>query len=547
MDKHSKHQLDRPRNSVDGMLHSQKVDGPLAHTGAQPISNNQPIGINAQGVSRSRLDNFRATEGFHASSQPLLNGSQPRVQARQPLRNTAGMLDLTLPPAAQKPKKKRRNLRKIGKRSGIGVLLATLLIGGALFGKGYFKLGSILKGGAQGAAALQDNVDPSKLRGEGDGRVNILLLGRGGEGHDAPDLTDTILIASIDPVQKKAALLSIPRDLYSPSTSNRKINSVFAEAKYAAKNRKASDRDAEKSGFNAIEKVIQENIGIPIHYNVMVDFTGFEQAINSVGGVDVDVDAENTVYEVLWNAKTRKNYTLDVKQGKQHFDGQRALFYARSRYTSPRGDFDRAERQRKLIFALKEKTLSLGTFSNPVKISQLIDAFGNHVQANMTKEEVLRLYDIGKNITSSDVVSVGLADAPNNYVITDNINGNSIVRPRAGIDDFSEIQSYVRNALKDGYIANENATIAVLNGTNTPGLATKRATELKSFGYNVNTIADAPTKTYTKTVIVDLRKGQKKYTLHYLEQRLGVTAVNSLPDPNIPNPSNADFVIILGQ
>lgn len=434
-------------------------------------------------------------------------------------------------------------------RSLAGVMLLLVVIGGFLFGKGYLKLHQIFKGGAEGAAALQDNVDPAKLKGEGDGRVNILLLGKGGDGHDGPDLTDTILIASIDPVQKQAALLSIPRDLWvSPDGfGSMKINAVYANAKYAALNRKATAKDAETAGFNAIEKEIQEDIGIPIHYHVMVDFAGFEQAINTVGGVDINVDAAGTVRETLWDELTRKNYTLDVREGNQHFDGQRALYYARSRHTSPRGDFDRTERQRKLILALKEKVLSLGTFANPLKISQLIDAFGNHVQANMTTKEVTRLYDIGKNINPSSVMSVGLADPPNNYVTTDNINGISIVRPRAGLTDFSEIQSYVRNALKDGFIANENASIAVLNGTATPGLATKKAAELKSYGYNVNMIGDAPTKTYTKTILVDLRNGQKKYTRHYLEQRLGVTAVTSLPDSNIQNPGNADFIIILGS
>jgi hypothetical protein len=120
------------------------------------------------------------------------------------------------------------------------------------------------------------------------------------------------------------------------------------------------------------------------------------------------------------------------------------------------------------------------------------------------------------------------------------------VVPRAGVDDFSEIKSYIRNALKDGFIRNENATIAVYNGTNIGGLAGNKATELRSYGYNVNVVADAPTKNYTKTVLVDLRNGQKKYTRSYLEKRLGVTAVNSMPDASI-NPGSADFVIILGS
>lgn len=497
-------------------------------------------------LTRNRLDDFSGTSGFHPNKQSTLAGSQSDNIGRQPKRGANGMIDLSLTPA---PKKSRRHVswKKKGLRGLAGMTVLSVVIIGFLFGKGYLKLHNIFKGGAEGAAALQDNVDPSKLKGEGDGRVNILLLGRGGDGQTAPDLTDTILIASIDPINKKAALLSVPRDLYYPKTSNYRVNSVFAEAKYAAMARKASATDADNAGFAAIEKVIQDDLGIPIHYHIMVDFAGFEQAINTVGGVDINVDADGVVYERLWDSLTRKIYTLDVKQGQQHFDGQRALYYARSRHTSPRGDFDRAERQRKLLVALKDKIMSLGTFANPIKVSSLLDAFGNHVQSNMSINEVMRLYDISKTINSNDIATLGLVDPPNNFLTSVNIAGQSIQQPRAGLTDFSEIQNYVRNALKDGFIANENASIAILNGTTTPGLATKKATELKSYGYNVVLSGDAPTKTYTKTVLVDLRNGQKKYTRHYLEQRLGVNAVTSLPDANIPNPSNADFVIILGQ
>ena len=497
---------------------------------------------------RSSLDNFKVSSGFHPAQQPTLTSSRFPAAPQQPRSGYDGSgIDLTLPPAAHKPRH-RRQRRISAKRGIIGSLVTVVLLAGVVVGNNYLNISKVFKGGAQGAAALQDDVDPSKLRGEGDGRVNILLLGKGGAGHEAPDLTDTLLIASIDPVQKHAALLSIPRDLWvqPEGLGHTKINAVYANAKSAAKAKKMSTADAEKAGLNAIEKQIQTDIGIPIHYHVMIDFKAFEQAINTVGGIDINVAATETVYEVLYDHSRGKKYTLDVKQGNQHFDGQRALFYARSRQTSARGDFDRTERQRKIMLALKDKVLSLGTFANPVKISQLTDAFGNHVQTNMSVSEVLRLYELGKDIPSSSVASVGLADAPNNYVTTDNINGVSLVRPRAGVDDFSEIQSYIRNALKDGFIANENATVAVYNGTETPGLATRKSKELKSYGYNVSIVADAPTKNYSKTILVDLRNGQKKYTRHYLEQRLGVTAVGSMPDNSI-NAGNADFVIILGQ
>lgn len=516
----------------------------------------RPVLHSSQFTTSNSLQNFKSSDGFNASPQPLMSASEipknqmpSNLKGRQPRRGPDGQIDLSLSPGPAKPKK-HRSKKKIVLRSFAVLLVMVLAIGGFLFGKGYLNLHKVFKGGSDGAAALEDNVDPSRLRGEGDGRVNVLLLGRGGEGHDGPDLTDTILIASIDPVQKQAALLSIPRDLWvtPEGYGGTKINAVFANAKYAALAKKASKQDADNAGFTAIEKEIQEDIGIPIHYHVMVDFAGFEQAINTVGGIDVNIDAANTVREQMYDEARGKQYLLDVKQGMQHFDGQRALFYSRSRHTSARGDFDRSERQRLMLVALKEKVLSLGTFSNPLKMSQLLDNFGNHVQTNMSSvNELKRMYDIAKTIDSSSIASVGLADPPNDYITTGMYNGLSIVRPKAGLTDFSEIQNYVRNKLKDGFIANENASIAVVNGTNTTGLATKKATELKSFGYNVVSVADAPTKGYQKTVIVDLRNGQKKYTKHYLEQRFGVGAVASLPDSNIQNPGNADFVIILGQ
>lgn len=541
MNKFPRKKAFRPTRSFDGMLAGRPGGASLGTAQASNGHRQQHAGV----VSSNRLGSFRTASGFHPSSQPLL-GANSGTLGRAPRRDMKGEIDLTLPPAPAKPKKP-RNWKKVVLRSGTGLIVSVILVGGVLFGKGYFKLDSIFKGGAQGAAALEDNVDPRKLRGEGDGRVNILLLGRGGDAQTSgPDLTDTILVASIDPIQKQAALLSVPRDLFVRKTSNNKLNSVFAEAKYAALARKSSNVDAEKAGFTAIEKQIQDYMGIPIHYRVMIDYAGFVKAINTVGGVDINVDAAGTVYERLWDDVARKNYTLDVKTGPQHFDGQRALFYARSRQTSPRGDFDRTERQRKIMLALKDKILSTGTFANPIKLAGLIDAFGNHVQSNMSKEEVIRLYELGKGINGSNLISVGLADPPNNYITTDNFNGSSIVRPRAGLTDYTEIQNYVRNALKDGYIAKENATIAVYNGTSTPGLATKKAAELKSYGYNVVSVGDAPTKTYQKTVLVNRLGAQKKYTSHYLEQRLGVAAVGALPDASITNPGNADFVIILG-
>lgn len=196
------------------------------------------------------------------------------------------------------------------------------------------------------------------------------------------------------------------------------------------------------------------------------------------------------------------------------------------------------------MVALKEKILSLGTFSNPLKVSQLLDSLGNNVYTDFGSGDLNRIYQIAGQIPSASIVSLDLVTPPHSLVTTAPINGLSTVVPKAGLNNYDEITSYIRNALKDGFIQQENAKIAILNGTDTTGLATLKSKELKSFGYNVTTVGDAPTKDYTRTVLVDVHN-TKKYTKHYLEQRLGVAATSTLPAGI--NAGDADFVILVGS
>ncbi|HSD56296.1 MAG TPA: LCP family protein, partial [Candidatus Saccharimonadales bacterium] len=218
-----------------------------------------------------------------------------------------------------------------------------------------------------------------------------------------------------------------------------------------------------------------------------------------------------------------------------------------SRHTSPRGDFDRAERQRLLIEALSKKISSAGTFTNPVKLSQLMKNFGDHVTTDISINDAVRMVKLGKSI-GGNFDSVDLADPAKPLFRTGMVGNQSVVMPTAGVSDFSEIQALIRTRLRDGYITKENANITVLNGTATSGLATQKADELKSYGYNVGTVDSAPTSDYEKTVIVDLTKGKNKkpYTKNYLEKRYGVKSTTKLPDNTI-KPGSASFVIILGQ
>lgn len=448
----------------------------------------------------------------------------------------------------RKDKKKRSLKRRVAR--GSGALFAVLILGvGSILGYGYLKTKQIFRGNGEGAAALQANVDPSRLNGEGDGRVNILLLGKGGPGHEAPDLTDTILLASIDPVQNEAALLSVPRDMYVEDSTGyaSKINAVYSNAKQKRLSQ-GDDSDADKqaaedAGLKAVKQVVGEILGVPVHYYVMVDFEAFKEAIDTVGGITIDV--KEPLYDATM-AWLNNGSALLADEGLQTFDGTRALMYARSRYGSARGDFDRTERQREVIFALQQKVLTLGTFSNPFKVLDLIKALGDNVRTDLNGTgELKRLYEISQQITNDRFISVGLADPPNILVTTDFIAEQSVVVPVAGMFQYEEIQSYVRNTLRDAFLKQENARIVILNGTDTPGLATVREKELKSYGYNIVSVDNAPTTGYTQTKLIDLT-GMKQYTASYLEKRLGLTKSSEVIE-GLPTTEMADFVIILGS
>ncbi len=438
-----------------------------------------------------------------------------------------------------------RNVRTWAFRGLAVVLIAVVGIGGLLFSQGFMKLHKVFRGTTGTAAALKANVDPALLKGEGAGRINLLVLGRGGGNHDGPDLTDTMMLASIDPVNHTSVLISIPRDLWvKVNGTSTKINAAWETGEFAYLHKVApgsTDPKAISAGFDAADQVVEDVLGINIHYNLLVDFQAFQQGVDTVGGVTVNVPTDLVDPTMAWE---NANNPVLAKAGVQAFDGKHALIYVRSRETT--SDFARGLRQRSVLLALKAKVDSLGTLSNPLKIASLMNTFGNNVQTDLSLGDASRLYSIVKNISETNTSSSGFTDPPNSFVTTAAVNGQSTVQPKAGMFNYSEIQNFIKTQLKDGYITKENAKVLVLNGTTLPGLATAKADELKQYGYNVIGAASTPTSGWTQTMLIDLSHGQDKYTRHYLEQRFKTTAVTTMPDNTIQT-NGADFVIIVGS
>lgn len=443
-----------------------------------------------------------------------------------------------------------RRMKKHGWKPALAVgLVIIMTLGGLVVSQSYLKLHKVFKGSAGTAAALKANVDPNLLKGEGSGRVNILLMGRGGGTHDGPDLTDSMMLVSIDPINHTSTLLSLPRDLWVnvPNQGVMKLNAAWetGEFKYEGKITPGStDPKAIAAGFKTVDDTVHSILGIDINYNLLVDFQAFQQAVNTVGGVNVNVPEDLVDPTMAW---ANKGDPVLAKAGIQDFNGDKALMYVRSRETS--SDFARGERQRLVLVALKNKVETLGTLSNPLKIGGLFNTFGNNVNTDLSIGNAQRLYGIEKNITAANIKSIdldGTSDPNSRFVTTGNMNGQSIVLPTEGLFHYGSIQQFVRNQLKDPYIIKENAKITVLNGTNIPGLASSTGDVLKGYGYNVIKVGNSPDTGWTGTTVIDLSNGKDKYTRHYLEQHFNVKVVTNLAGTTIPA-NGSDFVIIIGS
>lgn len=553
-DRLRKNSNSRPTNKIDGVMNA-----PI-----RGANQSRPAGM----TSSRTVGDFKRAEGFNSSNSQRPSSRLNRSDFQTPKRHSSNhdsILNMSLPTSSissgsgggrrlngKKSKKKPGGWRAVRRWSlrGAGILGAlVLLIGGFLFAKAYFSAGEVFQGGGE-AAALSCNaeVEPSELAKEGDGRINILLMGEDNEA----SLTDSILVASLDPANKKVAMASIPRDLWvtSESAGSSKINAVYPLAKKAAlADNPEDEKAAKKVAVEELQGIVEEVLGIGINYFVTVDVAGFERAVEIVGGVEMDVPEELAVSEHMWDDVRDVPYFLDVPAGKQQFDPQRALFFVRSRHTSARGDFDRSERQRLFLRALAEEMLSAGTYTNPVRVTQLMDTFKDNVVTNFSIDDAVCLAKNAQEYDTKNMLSVDMASEEEPVVTTGWAGNQSIVQPIDGIGVYDGVHSLIRKSFADGYITRENAKVVVLNGSGIAGQAASVGDELKSYGYNVTRVGDAGSQESQSTTIVNLAGDSKRYTEHYLQKRFeNSQTASQLPEGVTLNAEEqADIVIILGE
>ncbi len=506
-------------------------EGPLSGGPRRPLAKRQPIDPEITSAKQA-VDETIELDDFDRPETDVFSNAYPEKTAKQ----VAGSRRDRKKAAkdAGDGGKKRGRLRTWWKNRSlkfkIGLVTAIIVIaGGSFLGvRLYSFLNSVFGRGVGNSksAALNEDIDPSQLNTEGDGRLNVLLMGRGGTENEAPDLTDTMLIASVDLKNQNASLLSVPRDTWVESRgSNMKINAVYSTAKQYATYRGKSADEAEKAGVQAAIGIMREVSGVPIHKYVLTDYKAFRDVVDALGGVDVNVP--DAIYDGFTGWK--------FKAGAQTMDGARALQYARTRHGSARGDFDRNANQRRLLLAMREKATSTGIVANPVRLNALANAVQKNIRTDLTIDEAKTLFEKTKLLPEKDIASLDLAKPEDPLVRTDSAGGGqSVVRPTEGFDDYTKIRAYARSNMVDPYLKKEGPKIAVYNGSGRTGMATTVGDIMASYGYKVLT-KETSESTQNKTLIIRMNKTTKRpFTERFLSVRFGTVVTSTLPGGIVP-------------
>ena len=279
------------------------------------------------------------------------------------------------------------------------------------------------------------------------GRTNILILGKGGEGHVASELTDTIIFASVSHNNSRVTVVSLPRDIWVPAI-RAKINSAY----YWGKQKK------EGGGLILAKSTVEEIVGSPVHYGMVVDFSGFIKIVDVTGGIEVDV--ERGFVDGEYPIPGRENdlcdgdpvfacryETIRFEKGRQTMNGDTALKFVRSRNAEGEEgtDLARASRQQKVLLSIRQKVLTPMVLTSPRKLLAIWKTVRDSVETDISASEgaiLLRRVLAGREKFETHVLAEELLTHP---PISPRYDNQYVFIPKAG--DWSEIHRWVLERL----------------------------------------------------------------------------------------------------
>ena len=289
------------------------------------------------------------------------------------------------------------------------------------------------------------------------GRTNIILLGISGTSHDGSDLTDSIILMSIDFTKNDVVLLSIPRDIWIPSLKT-KVNSSYHYGQ-----EKKND-----GGITLVKSSVAEITGQTVSYAWIVDFAGFTKMIDLVGGIDVNIDRsfDDPLYPISGREDdfcggdptfACRYEKIHFDAGWQHLNGIMALKFVRSRNeTGEEGtDFARGKRQLQVILALKDKVIKSSIWKKPSTLKNLISTFNETTKTDMNLSEKLMffryLFQLPDEKIRRLVIDTGDKEKKRNGFLINppewEYGGIWVLAPRTG--DFEEIHQYISCQLQN--------------------------------------------------------------------------------------------------
>ncbi len=376
-------------------------------------------------------------------------------------------------------------------------------------------------------------------------RINILVLGLDvADGSLEPARTDTVIVVSVDPSGGPLGMLSIPRDLWVPigPYGESRINTAYFLGE---------TKDYPGGGPGLLRATVEQDLGIPIDYYVCVDFEGFQTLVDQLGGVDIQV--EQDIYDSAFPDGDGGVKTIEISSGLQHLDGETALQYARSRHAS--SDFDRATRQQRLILAMRDQFMANETIPGLIpKLPSLYRTFAGAVQTDLSLDDLVRLARIANGLDLDNVQTAVIDHTMTTRYFTD--QGWDVLLPipekiepvvdrlfRAPLAKEAMAMQYELEASPQ--VAEEDAAILVVNGSDKPGLAEAAADYLRAQGFRVAGTADLDRSDYSTSVVILYQ--EKPATLAAVTSALRLTSQNIRTATGSTSPEAVDIKVILGS
>lgn len=462
-------------------------------------------------------------------------------------------------PSKKLSRKQQRRLKKMAKKPKNRikrivkwfVILFTIVVLGL---GGYLVYKFIANGGNIFQGSFFDIIQSQPLKEDSNGRSNFLILGTTEDdpNHPGSNLTDTMMIVSIDQHKDNAYVFSVPRDLYvqygmaCPSGYGGKINEYFSCSDTG------TSKAAEQDRLAKTEKFVGNIFGLDIQYGIHANLTVVRDVVNAVGGIDVNIVGDGAPGILDRNFDWRCNYTcylVKYTNGVHHLDGNAAMYLSMARgdvaptYGLANSNFDREKNQQKIVIALKTKAMSMGILTNINAVTKLFDALGSNLRTNIQTKEIRTLMTVANQIKSNNVYTLSFNDGNNPVVTTGGYAGQSIVLPSDGMYNYSGIQAFIARNLSSNPVIREAAPITVLNGTNQNGFGQTKADMLKKDGFNVTSVNNAPAGTYDKVDIYKIGNNDNA-TASKLSSMFNVKIKTTSPPVSVD--SSVRFVIIFG-